>query len=503
MRARRQRSEPNDNEVRAMPRTRSGRAGRGGDAGKEESRILEDMVRSGHNDELAIELTKETNRANINTCNGEYALLHIASKVGNIVAIDLLVDAGADINLKDQSSLQHTPLDAAYISNQQKTAIYLIEKGAKFTESSSTKDRYFAGDIWTSTKDTGRTLLHWAARFGSCVAINALLLFDVPIDSQNDSGTTALQMACSFGHEEAVNLLLLRGASLQVRNYKGQSIFEKCKGGKDGPLATRLREIHNPLHVAVKKNDLSRLMELLEDETINQHSVDEDNLTAFQSALLTSQKEACQILLFGTRNKPDIWNLTPAQMSRIQLYLTIKSGLTSLSFLGQELSPLCICASGDNDVMLDWLVTTALSLPNKTSRPLITFDEITHALICASQRRADRAMLKLAEFGGDIYLQLPQFEGQYSRETLAHLSYGRVLPVELVEKLKIASHNSFKFKNWIRRRAFKEFLLGCGFYSDTIPLSHDTNTNSSTKKVTLKEQIFGLDICVVRIMSYL
>jgi ankyrin repeat protein len=143
MRSRRQRGAnvangDEDNEPKPMPRTRSGKAAAGGNEG---FRLLEDMIRSGHCDELAIELTKEATRAKINTCNGDSALLHIASRMGNNAAIDLLLDAGADLNLKDQSSLRQTPLDVAYNSNQQKTAIYLLEKGANFTQCAYTKDR--------------------------------------------------------------------------------------------------------------------------------------------------------------------------------------------------------------------------------------------------------------------------------------------------------------------------------------------------------------------------
>jgi ankyrin repeat protein len=467
--------------------------------------ILEDHIRFNHLDSLAEELAKDSAelRSKINAIEvqgGTFALIHLAAQGGKIEAMQMLTDAGADFNLC--SSDGQTPLDLAYQTNQQKAAIFLVENGAKFTPNQATVDRYFNGDVWTSTKNTGRTLLHWAARFGSLVAINAILSEGVPIDVQNDSGTTALHMACSFGQMDAAHLLLRRGASLQTRDYHGKCPLHKCKGGSDGPMATRIREMFRPLHAALKKNDLTHLLELLATETTELRQHDENGFTPFQCALLDSNKAACHAFLFQTTETVDLWSLSSAQVNRIRQFLADRTGPTPLSFVGTELTPLEACASQNNGMMLDWLLTLTFQLQTLSccSSPLLSSKDLARAFINAAQRHADVAMKKLAEFGADIYQQLPQFISSYSTETLAQLSYGRLLPEELLRDLKAAYASSPKLHNWIRRRAFLEFLSRGGLYCGR-PTS--ATALQEAGRLSVQEQVLGLDLCVTHVMSFL
>ena len=138
---------------------------------------------------------------------------------------------------------------------------------------------------------------------------------------------------------------------------------------------------------------------------------------------------------------------------------------------------------------------------------LISLQDLDRAFIYAAQRHADAAMLKLAECGADIYQHLPQFINFYSRETLAQLSYGRVLPEQLIRDLKIASASSPKFHNWIRRRAFLEFLrrgsLYCGRRAAPQQNCLQEKSHRMAEKLSVQEQVFTLDLCVTHIMSYL
>jgi hypothetical protein len=366
--------------------------------------------------------------------------------------------------------------------------------------------------VWSSTKDTARTLLHWAARFGSLAAINAILLEDIPIDIQNDSGTTALHMACSFGQFEAAQLLLRRGASLQSRDYKGKGPLEKCKGGPDGPMATQLREILFPIHAALKRNDLTRLVELIRDET-QRPQYDENGYSPFQCALLASDIAACLAIIFQTTEseKVDLWTLSPAQIQRFRKYFTTLTCHTPLSFVGRELAPLEACASQNNAMMIDWLLTLTLKIETlrDCSSPILSSQELDAAFNNAAQRHADAAMLKLAEYGANIFMQLPQFIHVYSTETLAQLGYGRQLPEELIRALKAASAVAPKLRNRIRRRAFLEFLIRSGLYtgrSAAVVVEEAVRGEEGvavTGKISVQEQVFSLDLCTTLIMSFL
>lgn len=483
--------------------TRRSSRRRGVNHEEQEIVLLEEMIRFQRTDELAIELTKESIRENINKLNNGQTLLHLACHVGNIPAIELLIDAGAQINKR--SSDGHTPLDMAYNTNQQKASVYLLEKGAKFTNTCVSTDRYYAGDIWTSTKHTGRTLLHWAARFGSRAAINAVLLEDIPIDIQNDSGTTALHMACSFGQEDAIDVLVSRGASFQVSAYKGMKPLDKCKGGSDGPLAMKLRQKYFPLHTAITNDNVNAVITLL-NEVVNPHILNEEGFSPFQVALLNSKKDICHAILFQTLDRVNYWTINAAQINRIREYITTPCGRTPLSFLGQSIAPLDLIAGQNNDQMIDWLISLVYQLPDSSRDPLITSSDLDRALIHAAQRHADRAMIKLAEFGGDIYQQLPPFLYTHSRDTLAHLSYNRNLSAQLIQDLKDAYARSPKFLNWIRRRDFAEFLRRGGYYTGPNACNNVSTTSSivvPSSRVSVKDHVFSLDICVVRMMSFI
>ena len=65
---------------------------------------------------------------NIDTGNG--SALHIAAYIGHVGAIEALISAGANVNLKDKSGI--TPLLNAIYKGHIEAAKFLIEKGARY-----------------------------------------------------------------------------------------------------------------------------------------------------------------------------------------------------------------------------------------------------------------------------------------------------------------------------------------------------------------------------------
>lgn len=277
---------------------------------------LEEMIKFNNLNELENELKKDIIKIKINKLRNGFSLLHIAAQVGNNLAIEMLLGNGANINILSKDNKQ-TPLDLSYHSNQQKTSIYLLEKGAEFTASVSTTERYYSGDVYTTVKDTARTLLHWSAKLGSIAAIDAVLRSNAAVDInvQNDNGSTALHQACAFGQEEAISYLIRHGASLLYRDYKGNAPFDKLKGGKDGLFAQKIRKLHLPLHEAIKLSNYNEIQELLEkfyatENKQARHTFDEDGYTPFQRALILNNIPVCHLFLFGTIDKIPLFNLT-------------------------------------------------------------------------------------------------------------------------------------------------------------------------------------------------
>jgi hypothetical protein len=130
---------------------------------------IQELVRFNRLSELEDKLARDARLAN-QKVDG-ITPLHIACEVGSSDAIEILLDNGANMDFKNPS--EQTPLDICYSNNHQKTSIMLLERGAKFTPGDVTTSSYsrFHHDMLDTTKNCGRTLLHWAARQGMFYAV--------------------------------------------------------------------------------------------------------------------------------------------------------------------------------------------------------------------------------------------------------------------------------------------------------------------------------------------
>lgn len=100
--------------------------------------------------------------------------LHQAAFMGDVKAIKQHIEAGSDLNEKDQYG--STPLNIAATFDKKEIAKHLIDAGA---------------DLAIRSSD-GSTALHTAAFFGRKEIVKALLAADVDIEVKNNYGSTAL-----------------------------------------------------------------------------------------------------------------------------------------------------------------------------------------------------------------------------------------------------------------------------------------------------------------------
>ncbi len=158
--------------------------------------------------------------------------LHDAARAGDEVAIQKLLDAGTDINERDETG--ETALIAAALAGEDlwATMDYLLQRKADYT----------------IRNDRGMTALHAAAFSGNA---NALAYFvgegpiDVPIDindHENKFGVTPLIVAAEENHGDIVAYLITKGADLEITERHGYTALTRASyHGHDEIITILLR----------------------------------------------------------------------------------------------------------------------------------------------------------------------------------------------------------------------------------------------------------------------
>lgn len=146
----------------------------------------------------------------------------------------LLVDNGADVNIKDERG--NTPLHYAAQEGQTEIAKILIAKGAnvnaKGFKDGTPLHRAAKGgnkDVAVFLLDAGadvnaenymeRTPLHFAAKNGNIDVVEVLIARGAAVNAKDRSpGHTPLHYAAQQGHKEIAELLLSNGADVNARD---------------------------------------------------------------------------------------------------------------------------------------------------------------------------------------------------------------------------------------------------------------------------------------------
>ena len=152
-------------------------------------------------------------------------------EAGNLAEIGRLIEAGADVNLRN--SLGVTPLFMASRYGHAGVVELLLANKA---------------DVNVVRKTDGVTSLMVASQDGHTEVVDLLLANKADVNAARTDGATPLFMASVYGHAEIVKLLLAAGANVHAK---------ASKAGKD----------HTPLSMA-KKRGHTEVVELL-----NKHGV--------------------------------------------------------------------------------------------------------------------------------------------------------------------------------------------------------------------------------------
>lgn len=153
--------------------------------------------------------------------------LMLAAAEGNIQVLELILKQNPDLEFKND--VGDTALALAVSSDQEQTAIKLIEAGAKV-------------DVPVYSEN-GDNLLITAARSNAKVVSLILEKDATLINKKNRLGQTALAESIRFGYLPATQVLLQAGADTTIRNKENQSLEQIAKTYHN-PKAVELLKKH-------------------------------------------------------------------------------------------------------------------------------------------------------------------------------------------------------------------------------------------------------------------
>ncbi|TRY27329.1 ankyrin repeat domain-containing protein [Brevibacillus sp. LEMMJ03] len=120
-----------------------------------------------------------------------WTALHLVAYFGHLEAALVLLDHGADPEVRSRNRMENTPLHAAVANRQVAAARLLLERGA---------------DV-NAVQSGGWTALHEAAMLGDAGMVTLLLERGADRAAQKDDGLTPLDLARENGHDAVIALL--------------------------------------------------------------------------------------------------------------------------------------------------------------------------------------------------------------------------------------------------------------------------------------------------------
>ena len=134
--------------------------------------------------------------------------LRVATTLGDVEAVYVLLSQGADANKPDGEG-RTAAIEAAW-RGYGKILNALLDQGADAR----------------STDESGKTALMWAAINGHAEVAQRLIDAEIPVNAQDREGMTALMRAAWNGHVQVVDLLLKNRASTAVRDRSGKTALD-------------------------------------------------------------------------------------------------------------------------------------------------------------------------------------------------------------------------------------------------------------------------------------
>ena len=195
--------------------------------------------------------------------------LHAAIECDHRHLVQLLLDSGADVDAKDR--LGRSPAVRAMQKNQKRVVAALAAAGADLTihlaaylgDMAATRRLMEAGADVNLRDDLGRVPLHYAAGQGQAEVARLLIASDAGVNTIDNAGRTPLHWAVEHG--EVTKVLLDHGANLNAEDQSGETALEKAVFGGDKEVVSLLlaRGADIDLHTAAYIGRLDKVKQLL------------------------------------------------------------------------------------------------------------------------------------------------------------------------------------------------------------------------------------------------
>ncbi len=328
--------------------------------------------------------------ANIEAVNASGALpVHCAAKAGLVDAMDMLLEAGADINAPMRDKSQKTPLHEAAFWGQTEMGSFLVEKGVS---------------LKSKSKGDQMTVLHYAALGGQEALAEQLMLQDIDKNARNSDLDTPLHIAVREGSLSITRILVEGGASVKPLN----------------------RAMNTSLHIAAEKGNATIVEYLLRHNT-DATKRNRAGRSALDLATGNGHKDVVSLLLNGVAPLPEE-RYTPLMSSVASGTI---SGVAALIRNGADINASCKgetalhLATSANKVAITELLLKA------GARDSPTAGEGKETALHGASADGQTALVKLLlDHGGDVNVRAAR-----SRATplMKAARNGRLLVMELLQ----------------------------------------------------------------------
>ncbi len=175
--------------------------------------------------ELLVAAGADVNAKKADEPRGGWTALTYAAAAGDVLALQALCSAGAD-------------LEAVCSAHGSTALLVAAERG----HAAAVKALAAAGGLVSAANWQGSTPLHAAAAKGHLEALQTLIRLDPEVGRVSDDGVTPLMVAAAEGHLEIVQALCKAGARADIADRSGRTAQQRAEEEKFAGVAAFLQE---------------------------------------------------------------------------------------------------------------------------------------------------------------------------------------------------------------------------------------------------------------------